>query len=75
MKLLQMSGCDVSCSLALSQADHTHCSSRQNGGYNGNNERPAKRDLDQFAEKTARSDDGLENACDCVSACGCIFTA
>lgn len=49
MKLLQMSGSDVACSLALSQADHTHCSSRQNGGCSvGDDERQTKRRLNQF---------------------------
>lgn len=51
MKLLQMSGCDVACSLAPTQADHTHCSSSQNGGCNNDDKHLAKRDLNQFTEK------------------------
>lgn len=51
MKLLQMSGCDVGCILAPSQTDHTHCGSRQNGGYNSNDKSQAKRDLDQFTQE------------------------
>lgn len=38
MKLLQMGGYDVACSLAQSQADRTRCKSRQDGGYMSDDE-------------------------------------
>lgn len=55
MKLLQMGGYDVACSLALSQADRTRCKSRQDGSYMSDDEQPTKRDCDQFKKKTARN--------------------
>lgn len=67
MKLLQMGGYDVACSLALSQADRTRCKSRQDGGYMSDDEQSTKRDRDQFKKKISRN-------CVCaVQQCKCIF--
>lgn len=66
MKLLQMSGCGVACSLAPSQADHTlHCSCRrQNGGCESGDKRQPKREsLYRMIRKIARKDVDLGSEC------------
>lgn len=69
MKLLQMGGYDVACSLAPSQADRTRCKSRQDGGYMSDDEQPTKRDRDQFKKKIARNCVCIVQQCKCISAC------
>lgn len=71
MKLLQMSGYNVACSLALSQADRTLGSSRQNGSCDINDERQANRNLHHFIKKMAKKD-GLGTVCNCVREKWCV---